>query len=152
MSPLARVANASLPKAPASRADVDKMLRAATATGLPGISESLWFNRPTLKVGGKWLICARQAGVYVIFCPMIEKEHLIERAPATYFDTDHHRNSAAVLAWVRKASVAELTDRIARAWRLQAPKTLQRAWDGVRVNPPPSPRAKIRRRKAVALE
>lgn len=132
----------------ATRADVAKMVRAATKTGHPDISESLWFNRPTLKVAGKWLICARQAGVYVIFCPRIEKEVLIERAPTIYFDTDHHRNSAAVLAWADKISVAEMADRIARAWRLQAPKKLQRAVDGKTASADARPAKKGRRAKA----
>jgi hypothetical protein len=125
-----RLENASLPKAPATEADLKKMRAAGKATGLPGIAESPWFNRPTLKVEGKWLICARQAGVYVFLCPRPEKELLLEMDPEVYFDTDHHANSPAVLAWADKISPKDLADRIARAWRVQAPKALQMKLDG----------------------
>ncbi|MDX2142966.1 MAG: hypothetical protein SFV19_06405 [Rhodospirillaceae bacterium] len=139
-----RLENASLPKAAATPADLKKMRAAAKATGLPGIEESPWFNRPTLKVAGKWLICARQAGVYVFVCPLAEKDLLIEMAPDIYFDTDHHAGYAAVLAWADKIAPKDLADRIARAWRIQAPKTLQQTFDQ-----PPARAAKAKpKRKA----
>jgi hypothetical protein len=120
---MVRLENASLPKEPASQAEIKKMQAAGKATKLPGIEMGVWFNRPTLKVGGKWLICARQKNVYVIFCPLPEKEMLIDAAPEVYFDTDHHAGSGAVLAWADKISAKELRQSIARAWHLQAMKT-----------------------------
>jgi hypothetical protein len=125
-----RLENASLPKTPATASDLKKMRAAGKATGLPGIEESPWFNRPTLKVEGQWLICARQAGVYVVVCPLAEKELLIDMDPEVYFDTDHHAGYGAVLAWADKISAKDLADRIARAWRVQALKALQRKVDG----------------------
>lgn len=119
---MARLESASLSKEPASPAEIKKMQAAGKATKLPDIENSIWFNRPTLKVGGKWLICARQKNIYVIFCPLPEKEMLIDAAPEIYFDTDHHAGYGAVLAWANKISAKELKDRIARAWHLQAPK------------------------------
>jgi hypothetical protein len=119
-----RLLNASLPKQPATGDEVTKMVAAGKATGLPGIVKSLWFNRQTLKVRGKWLACARQRGVYVMVCPLPEKEALIEAAPEIYFDTDHHAGHPAVLAYADKISPADLALRIARAWHIQAPKEL----------------------------
>ena len=118
------VVDATLPKQPATGDDVAKMVAAGKATGLPGIEKSLWFNRQTLKVRGKWLVCARQVGIYVMVCPLPEKETLIEAAPDVYFDTDHHTGRPAVLAFADKISAEELASRIARAWHIQAPKDL----------------------------
>jgi len=120
-----RILDSSLPKQPATGDDVAKMVAAGRATGLPGIEKSLWFNRQTLKVRGKWLVCARQAGIYVMLCPLPEKEALIESAPDVYFDTDHHIGRPAVLAYVAKITIEELAQRITRAWRIQAPKDMR---------------------------
>ena len=119
-----RIADASLPRKPATGDDVTKMVLAGRATGLPGIEKSLWFNRQTLKVRGKWLVCARQSGIYVMLCPLPEKEALIEAAPDIYFDTDHHTGRHAVLAFADKISPEDLARRIARAWYIQAPKDM----------------------------
>jgi hypothetical protein len=119
-----RIADASLPRKPATGDDVTKMVLAGRATGLPGIEKSLWFNRQTLKVRGKWLVCARQSGIYVMLCPLPEKEALIEAEPTVYFDTDHHTGRHAVLAFADKISPEDLALRIARAWYIQAPKDM----------------------------
>ena len=50
---------ASLSKAPASKAEIAKMVKAGEATGLPGITEAAWYSFPALKVGGKGLVGAR---------------------------------------------------------------------------------------------
>jgi hypothetical protein len=119
-----RLLNASLPKQPATGDEVTKMVAAGRATGLPGIVKSLWFNRQTLKVRGKWLVCARQRGIYVMVCPLPEKDALIEAAPEIYFDTDHHAGQPAVLAFADKISPEDLAQRITRAWYIQAPKEM----------------------------
>jgi len=137
---MTRLDNATLPKAPATKADVAKMRAAGKATKLPGIEDSVWFNRPTLKIAGKWLICARQQGIYVILCPLPEKEALIEAAPDIYFDTDHHAGYGAVLAWADKISAKELSGRIARAWHIQAPKKMAAQLNAA----PPKSKAKPR--------
>jgi hypothetical protein len=121
-----RLKNADLPKDPATAKDIAKMEAAGKATGLPDIVTSLWFNRPTLKVNDKWLICARQKGIYVFLCPLPEKEALIGASPDLYFDTDHHAGSAAVLVYADKISMKDLALRITRAWNIQTSKGSQR--------------------------
>lgn len=93
---------------------------------------------------GKWLVCARQSGIYVMLCPLPEKEALIEAAPDIYFDTDHHTGRHAVLAFADKISPEDLARRIARAWYIQAPKDMHPVVPKAK-NRKPRPKQKVQR-------
>jgi hypothetical protein len=61
-------------------------------------------------------------------CPLEEKEMLMAAAPDIYFETDHYKGWPAVLVRIRSISIAELRLRLERAFAMQAPKALFKAW------------------------
>ena len=56
-------------------------------------------------------------------------KYYVEAAPEIYFETDHYKGWPAVLVRLRKIKAAELKHRLARAWRLKAPKRLIKSFD-----------------------
>jgi hypothetical protein len=116
------------------------LAKALTAAGsLPGIEESTSYGTPSLKVRGKFIARIKEPGILVVRCPLEEKEMLMAAAPAIYFETDHYKGWPVVLIRMSKITKADLAKRLETAWRMQAPKTLQKAFDDA-----PS-RAKARR-------
>jgi hypothetical protein len=99
-------------------------LREAAKT-LPEVAESTSYGTPALKVGKKLLCRVKDAQTLVLVCPLEEKELLKEAAPDIYFETPHYHGWPAILARVDAISDAELANRLAAAWRMQAPKSLQ---------------------------
>jgi hypothetical protein len=100
------------------------------AAHLPGIEAGTSYGTPAVKVRGKGLTRVKDGETLVVMCPLPEKEMLMEAAPQIYYETDHYRGWPAVL--VRMAAIAddELAHRIERAWRMKAPKTLVKQFDG----------------------
>jgi hypothetical protein len=104
----------------------EKAFRAAAATGLPGIEHSTSYGTPALKVAGKLLLRVRDEETLVLMCSLEEKDILMEAAPEIYFETEHYKGWPAVLARTDRISEAELGNRIAVAWRMIAPKKIQK--------------------------
>jgi len=103
-------------------------LRRAAAR-LPRIDEATSYGTPSLKVHGKFLCRVKDPGTVVLACPLEEKELLIAAAPDVFFETSHYRGWPAILARIDAISDEELAHRLERAWRMQAPKRLVKAWD-----------------------
>jgi hypothetical protein len=101
-----------------------RVRKAIKASKLPAIEEGTHYGYPSMKVAGKFLMRIKDAETLVFSCALEEKAMLIEAAPEIYFETDHYKGWAAVLARVAAISDAELVHRIRQAWRLQAPKKL----------------------------
>ncbi len=61
-----------------------------------------------------------------IRCPIERKEMLIEAAPDRFFDDDHYRGYPALLVQLAAVDEDELAHLLYEAWRLQAPKGVQK--------------------------
>jgi hypothetical protein len=106
------------------------------ALALPEIEAGAESARMAYSVRGKgvaWSYLARAhpkgrrevvEGVIAVRCPLAEKEMLIEAAPDRFFDDDHYRGYPAVLVRLAAIDADELAGLLARAWRIQAPKSL----------------------------
>jgi hypothetical protein len=102
---------------------------AAKSAGLPEVETGTSYGTPALKVRGKLFLRAKDADTLVVMCTLEEKELLMEAAPGIYFETDHYKGWPAVLVRASAISDAELAHRLARAWRLKAPKRLVAAFE-----------------------
>jgi len=94
---------------------------------LPEVERSTSYGTPALKVRKKLLARVKDADTVVLMCPLEEKELLREAAPDIYFETPHYHGWPAILARVRVISDGELANRLKVAWRMQAPKSLQKS-------------------------
>ena len=100
-------------------------VRAALAVaGWPETEESTWFGTPSLKVRGKSFVRLKDADTLVLMCPLEEKELLMQMEPEVFFETDHYKGWPAVLARLSQMDGVTLRHRLARSWRLKAPKRL----------------------------
>jgi hypothetical protein len=99
------------------------------AEGLPGIEQSTSYGTPALRVRKKSLCRIKDADMVVLMCPLEEKELLMEAAPDLYFETDHYKGWPAVLVRIHEIPLDELALRLRRAFVMQAPKSLVKAWE-----------------------
>jgi len=95
------------------------------------------------EVGGKglaWGYLARPApkakrvlvpGVVAIRCPAETKELLLEAAPDRFFTDDHYRSYPAVLVRLAQIEADELAGLLRQAWKIVAPKAVQKRHPGV---------------------
>lgn len=97
---------------------------AAEAAGLPGVEAGTSYGTPALKVRGKLIVRVKDADTLVLRCALEDKELLMEAAPQIYYETDHYKGWPAVLVRLSAIDDAELSHRIALAWRLKAPARL----------------------------
>lgn len=104
--------------------DFERVIRLATAAGLPGIVPGTSYGTPALQVRGKMFVRIKQAGILVVMCALEEKAMLIELAPEFYFETDHYKGWPAMLVRLGAISDEDLTQRLIAAWRHKAPKRL----------------------------
>lgn len=119
--------SAALPEAAADDlAARGKLLKALE--GLPDISEGTSYGYPAFKVGKKFLCRIKDPDTLVVICPLEEKEILMAAAPGIYFETDHYKGWPAVLVRVKEIEPDELRHRLVRAWTVQAPKKLVKAF------------------------
>lgn len=101
-----------------------RLLRLATAAGLPGVELGTSYGRPALKVAGKQFTGFRGEDAIPIRLPMELKEVLLGVAPETYFETDHYKGWPWLLVRLGIISDDELTQRLVDAWLFRAPKKL----------------------------
>lgn len=99
---------------------------AVAALDLPETLEGLWYGTPAFKVRGKGFTRLKDPTALVIFCPLEEKEMLLEAAPEIYFETDHYRGWPALLVRVAAIADDELRLRLERSWLQKAPASLIR--------------------------
>lgn len=115
----------------------------AACAHLPGIEQSTSYGNLSVKVQGKYLCSLKDPTTLSLRCAMEDKEMLFASAPEIYYETDHYKGWPGLLVRLNKISQKELTVRLERAWRIQAPKKLQKAYDGDAPAPAkPKPRAK----------
>ncbi len=107
-------------------ATFDRLKRAAAS--LPEVEEGMSYGTPALKLRKKLLCRVKDADIVVLMCPLEEKELLMGAAPGIYYQTDHYKGWPAVLVRMSAISDAELANRLALAWRSQAPKKLAAAF------------------------
>ena len=103
------------------------------AHALPGVEDGTSYGTRALKVSGKLFARVHQSiDCLVLRVDLLDREILMQSAPEVFFITEHYRNYPWIL--VRFAAVEKrvLPDLIERAWRLVAPKTLVKKYDGER--------------------
>src|ERR1700758_2215949 len=117
-------------------ADVETVRRLALK--LPEVVEASEGDRLAFKVAGKGIVWSRlyrpnpksrrvpDPDAVAIRCPVERKEMLIEAAPDRFFDDDHYRGYPALLVRFALVDEAELAHLLYEAWRLQAPKSVQK--------------------------
>jgi hypothetical protein len=109
----------------------------AAAAHLPGVEHSTSYGSPAVKVLGKTMAAIKDPNTLYLRCAMEDKDMLFASAPEIYFETDHYKGWPGLLVRLNKITKKELTVRLERAWRLQAPKKLVKAFDeGAPANPP----------------
>ncbi len=113
----------------------------AAAAHLPGIERSTSYGNLSVKVQGKYLCSIKDPQTLSLRCAMEDKEMLFEAAPGIYYETDHYKGWPGLLVRLDKISKKELSLRLERAWRIQAPKKLQKAYDAEQA---PAPKARSR--------
>jgi hypothetical protein len=86
------------------------------AMALPGIEEGTSYGTPAFRRKGRLLARLHQDGESIMFRVGFEaREHLMRADPATFFITDHYRNSPAVLARLDRLSPDDLGKLLAQA-------------------------------------
>jgi hypothetical protein len=58
---------------------------------LPGLEESIWLGRASLRVRGKSIMGSKNGKELAVLCAIEEKELLMEAAPEIYFETSHYK-------------------------------------------------------------
>ena len=103
----------------------------ALAKELPDVEESTSWGRPAVKVRGKYMAGHNTDEKAFVFrlASVAEQEFLCEMASDVYFITDHYKGYPAVLARPGKLTKKEARGRLLNAWRVQAPKALQKKFD-----------------------
>ena len=103
------------------------------AHSLPGVKDSTSYGTRALKVGGKLFARLHQnLDCLVLRADLLDREILMQSAPEVFFITDHYRNYPWILVRLAALEKRTLPDLIARAWRLVAPKSLVKKYDGER--------------------
>jgi hypothetical protein len=101
------------------------------ARAFPGVEDSTSYGTPALKVRGKLLARLHQSGeCLVLRSDLLDREILMQSDPQVFFITDHYRDYPWILVRFSAVDPGALRDLIDRAWRLIAPKSLLRKYDG----------------------
>ncbi|MHB1207459.1 MAG: MmcQ/YjbR family DNA-binding protein [Rhodospirillaceae bacterium] len=115
----------------------------AAAAHLPGIEQSTTYGSLAVKVHGKTMAAIKDPNTLYLRCAMEDKEMLFASAPEIYYETDHYKGWPGLLVRLNKITKKELTVRLERAWRLQAPAKMIKAFDAdTAAKPTPKTRAK----------
>jgi hypothetical protein len=109
-----------------------RLRRLCDAAGLLDVKESTSYGNPALKARDKTFTALKTSTSLVHFCPLEQKDFLLEFAPEIYWQTDHYKGWPALLVRLDVISDEELQGRLTEAWRLKAPKTLVKAYDAAR--------------------
>ena len=100
------------------------------AHSLPGVEVSTSYGTPALKVKGK--LMARlweDRTTLVLKVPFVVRDHLMAKAPKTYYLTDHYKDYPYVLVRLDAVRPAELKELLEESWRQSAPKKLITQFD-----------------------
>lgn len=95
----------------------------AVGIALPGVEQGTSYGKPALRFRGRTLAAttAPDPDSFVLHVALEEKDRLLERDPATFWQTDHYHGWPAIL--VRFGGDADLVATLlARAWWDRATK------------------------------
>ena len=111
---------------------IDRLKRLVAGASLPEVEESTSHGSACLRVRGKIFASVRDEENGVHFCPLEQKDFLLEVSPEIYWQTDHFKGWPAVIVRLDVVGDDELTQRLVEAWRHKAPKRLAAAYDAAR--------------------
>jgi len=106
-----------------------RLMRLATAAGLPEVAQGTHYRQPSLAVAGKQFAGWRDEALSLRI-PMEQKEFLLDVAPEIYFETDHYKGWPWLLIRLDLIGDDELTQRLVEAWKFRAPKKLVATFTG----------------------
>lgn len=100
------------------------------ACALQKVTMAPFYGKPCPKVNGKAIAApGREDGSFALITSSIdEKRMLIETDPATFWQTDHYRNSAAVLVRYGTDAHERVETYLKRRWWDCATKPMRQAW------------------------
>ena len=106
----------------------DKVVQIALT--FPGVEEGRSYGTPAIKVKGKFMARLRSEdeGGLAIRCELIEREAMLEAAPATFYITDHYEEYEMVLIDLSKVDWELMETIVEAAWRMTAGPKLIRRW------------------------
>ena len=110
----------------------------AIALSFPGVEETTSYGTPAFKAKGKFMTRLRpeDGAVVLVDIPFDEREMLMEAEPETFYITPHYKDYPSVLARLDSLHPGSLRNFLERRWRNVAPKTLVKAFDAAKVDPP----------------
>ncbi|SEG83959.1 hypothetical protein SAMN05444920_105290 [Nonomuraea solani] len=96
------------------------------ALALPETAEKSMYGTPAFYVRGKWFARVKEEGDRLVLPvgSVEEKAELIAAEPAKFGTTPHYDGHAIVLVRFAAVDTAEMSELLADAWRLRAPKRL----------------------------
>lgn len=98
---------------------------ARLASRLPGVEVGTSYGTPSLKVKSKMVARLWEDGTTLVLrLPFVVRDHLIARAPLTFFLTDHYTNYPYVLVRLGAVRAKELQELLEESWRQVASKRL----------------------------
>ena len=98
--------------------DVRKLAR-----DLPEVKEGTSYGTPALKVRGKLLARLKEDGqTLVLRTTFADRTRLLAADPGVFYLTDHYANYPMILIRLPQIDRALLSELLAEAWRLVAPK------------------------------
>lgn len=105
----------------------DRIEALAKARGLTGVTRSMSYGTPALKVKDRAFVRLLDEATIVLQCPFEQKVLLMEISPSIYFETDHYVGYDAVLVRLGAIEDEELSLRLEDAWRFKASDSQQPA-------------------------
>jgi hypothetical protein len=91
---------------------------------LEGVEESTSYGTPALKVRGVLMVRLKEDGeTLVLRTTFVDRDLLLNAAPAVYFITDHYRNYPYVLVRLPSITRSELQERMQESWQRLATRT-----------------------------
>ncbi len=95
----------------------------------PEVEDGTSYGTPALKVRNKLLARLKEDGDSLVMpgVPQDERDMLVERAPTTFYFTDHYRDYPMVLIRLSKAARADVEPLLLRHWRTLASKAAIKA-------------------------
>lgn len=99
----------------------------------PGVEEGTSFGTPALKVTGKAMMCRLRTNpdaLVVRVLDLADREAILQSDPEVFFTTPHYDGWPYVLVRLEAVDPGELAEMIEDAWRIRAPKKLQKEHDG----------------------